>query len=63
VLYKNLGGCHFEDVTEKAGLRVGGFSTGAAWADYDRDGKLDLFVARYVQADLAHLPPPVTPRD
>ena len=50
VLYHNLGGCKFEDVTEKAGLnKVGGFSTGAAWADYDRDGYLDLFVARYVQ--------------
>ncbi len=59
VLYHNLGGCKFEDVTEKAGLnKVGGFSTGAAWADYDRDGYLDLFVARYVQTDLHHLPLP-----
>ena len=25
------------------------FSTSAAWVDYDRDGKLDLVVANYVQ--------------
>jgi hypothetical protein len=58
VLYHNLGGCHFEDVTVKAGVAVGGISTGAAWADYDRDGRVDLFVSRYVHTDLRHLPPP-----
>ncbi|MBS1842750.1 MAG: CRTAC1 family protein, partial [Acidobacteria bacterium] len=46
----------FEDVTEKAGVRGGGFSSGAAWADYDRDGHLDLFVSRYVHTDINHLP-------
>lgn len=56
VLYRNVGGCRFEDVTEKAGVKAGGFSTGAAWADYDRDGRIDLFVARYVHADLHQLP-------
>ena len=25
------------------------FGTSAAWFDYDRDGRLDLFVANYVQ--------------
>ena len=58
VLYHNRGDCRFEDVTERAGVKLGGFSTGAAWADYDRDGHIDLFVARYVHADLHHLPPP-----
>ena len=61
VLYHNLGGCRFEDVTDRAGVKLGGFSTGAAWADYDRDGHIDLFVARYVHADLHHLPA-LTPR-
>jgi len=32
-LYRNKGNCTFEDVTDKAAWRGGGFSTGAAWAD------------------------------
>ena len=55
-LYRNLGNCKFEDVTEKAGVEVGGFSTGAAWGDYDRDGNVDLFVSRYVHVDMNKLP-------
>jgi hypothetical protein len=43
-------------VTEKAGVAVGGFSTAAAFADYDRDGFVDLFVARYVHLDMNNLP-------
>src|SRR4029450_6643984 len=35
-------------VTEKSGVADPGFSTSAMWFDYDRDGKLDLFVAHYV---------------
>ena len=59
VLDHNQGGCRFEDVTAKAGVQAGGFSTGAAWADYDRDGKLDLSVsARYVHTDAHRLPDP-----
>ena len=44
-LYRNRGDGSFEDVTSKAGVRGEGFSMGAAAADYDNDGRPDLFVA------------------
>jgi enediyne biosynthesis protein E4 len=47
-LFKNLGGGRFADVTAKAGVGDPGFSTSAMWFDYNRDGKIDLFVAHYV---------------
>ncbi len=54
VLYHNNGDGTFTDVTKHAG--VGGaphrWSTGCAFVDYDRDGKLDLFVTHYVKFDL-----------
>ncbi|MFL6280870.1 MAG: CRTAC1 family protein [Vicinamibacterales bacterium] len=43
-LYRNLGGWKFEDVTERAGLRGTRYDFGAAVADYDNDGDVDLFV-------------------
>ena len=50
-LFRNVGNGKFTDVTAKTG--VGGaatdFSTSAAWLDFDKDGKLDLFVCNYVQ--------------
>ena len=49
-LFHNNGNGTFTDVTQKAGLMgPKEFSTSAAWVDYDRDGKLDLVVANYVQ--------------
>jgi hypothetical protein len=51
ILYRNKGDGTFEDVTEKAGLKVAGWSIGAAWLDYDRDGCLDVFIGRYVKFD------------
>jgi hypothetical protein len=50
-LFRNLGAGRFEDVTESSG--VGGedntWSTGAAWLDYDGDGRLDLVVGHYAR--------------
>ena len=49
-LFHNNGNGTFTDVTKSAGLwGPNEFSTSAAWVDYDRDGKLDLVVANYVQ--------------
>jgi enediyne biosynthesis protein E4 len=44
-LFRNRGGLRFTDVTEQAGVRGDGYTTGAAAADYDNDGHVDLFVA------------------
>lgn len=50
-LFRNLGGGRFQDVTDAAGL--GGsdrdWGVSCAFFDYDHDGRLDLFVANYVQ--------------
>ena len=60
VLYHNNGNGTFSDVSGKAG--VGGtrtrWGTGCAFVDYDRDGKLDLFVANYIDLDLKSAPVP-----
>jgi len=49
-LFHNNGSGTFTDVTRSAGLwGPNELSTSAAWVDYDRDGKLDLVVANYVQ--------------
>ncbi len=45
VLFKNLGGGRFKDVSKDAGLAYVGHSSGAVFFDYDNDGLLDLFVA------------------
>ncbi len=43
VLYKNLGGWKFEDITDRAGVALPDrFSTGAVFADVDGDGDVDL---------------------
>jgi Tfp pilus assembly protein PilF len=51
-LFRNKGDGTFEDVTDRAGLGGNhGWSVSAGWFDYDRDGRLDLFVVRYVVWD------------
>ena len=60
VLYHNNGDGTFTDVSEKAGVAGNGkrWNSGCAFVDYDRDGKLDLFVANYIDLDLATAPLP-----
>ncbi len=46
LLYRNLGGCRFENVSAKAGLlQSPGKGLGVAFEDADRDGWPDIFVA------------------
>lgn len=61
VLYHNNGNGTFRDVTERAGLTQKEetrprWNTGCSFVDYDKDGFLDLFVANYIDLDLAHTP-------
>src|SRR4051812_14954575 len=60
VLYHNNGDGTFTDVTERAGLRQPAtrYGSGCSWVDYDRDGRLDLFVANYLNTTLEKLPKP-----
>lgn len=43
-LYHNEGNSKFTDISASAGVNYSGHSSGAAFLDYDGDGKLDLFV-------------------
>jgi hypothetical protein len=44
VLYRNLNGEGFEDVTYSAGVGDTGPGESVGWCDYDNDGNLDLYV-------------------
>jgi enediyne biosynthesis protein E4 len=49
-LFHNTGKGRLVDVTNRAGLGGrSGFSTSAAWIDFDRDGLVDLFICNYVR--------------
>jgi hypothetical protein len=48
ILYRNRGDGTFENVTAKAGVAASGWSTSAGFFDFNNDGKLDLFVCRYL---------------
>src|SRR6185503_9092609 len=51
ILYRNMAGGRFQDVTASSGLKGRGWSTGAAFGDYDGDGRIDLYVSHYVDFD------------
>ncbi len=53
-LLRNNGNGTFDDVTEEAGLMSLHPTQTAAWADYDNDGWLDLFVGHESLADDPH---------
>ncbi|MBI3449294.1 MAG: CRTAC1 family protein [Acidobacteria bacterium] len=54
VLFHNLGNGTFRDETSRAGVGNPGASTAGVWLDLDRDGLLDLYVANYIELDVAY---------
>ncbi len=60
VLYRNNGNGTFTDVSAKAGVAgsTDRWGAGCCFLDYDRDGRLDLFVANYVSFDKERAPLP-----
>ncbi len=63
-LYRNNGDGTFTDVAKEAGLIHNPaparpiWHAGAAFVDYDRDGRLDLFISVYVDYDQSRTPRP-----
>ena len=45
LVYHNDGHGHFREISDRAGVSKPGKSLGIALADYDRDGRVDVFVA------------------
>jgi enediyne biosynthesis protein E4 len=60
VLYHNEQGRSFRDATSSAGVGTTGvrWGSGCSFLDYDRDGRLDLFVSNYLSFDLPNVPEP-----
>lgn len=45
LVYHNDGNGHFSDISQKSGISKSGKGLGIALADYDQDGKIDIFIA------------------
>src|SRR6185369_15153599 len=54
VLCRNNGDGTFTDVTAASGIQDDFWSGPAAWADFDGDGDLDLYLGNYARIDYAH---------
>jgi enediyne biosynthesis protein E4 len=52
VLYRNLGNGRFENVAKDAGLESPGWNTGAAFVDTNGDGRLDVYIASYIDCTI-----------
>jgi len=48
-LYVNQGNDKYLDITESSGLVLPGNNFSGTWADYDKDGDLDLFVTHWTE--------------
>jgi enediyne biosynthesis protein E4 len=59
-LFRNNGNGTFTDVTKEAGLLQDRlrWNAGCTFLDYDKDGRLDLFVGNYIDLDLKTTPTP-----
>jgi hypothetical protein len=59
-LYRNNGDGTFADATRSAGVldQRDRWGAGCAFLDYNKDGRLDLFVANYIDMDLRTAPVP-----
>ncbi len=53
-LYRNNGNGTFTDVTAQAGVASMAFGSGCSAADYDNDGRVDLYLLNYVANTLYH---------
>ena len=58
-LFRNRGDGTFEDITDRAGLKTSRrWGAGCAFLDYNRDSRLDLVIANYIDMELASTPVP-----
>jgi len=54
LVYHNDGNGHFTEISQKVGLSKPGKGLGIAFADYDRDGHVDIFVANDSMAEFLY---------